>query len=70
MNETTWFTLALWLALVILGWIMRKPPVVILGAIFGIWIGFGLYTDGAMIALILVLVNIYIAYEGLENWDR
>lgn len=70
MNETTWFTLALWLALIMVGWITRKPPVSILGGILGIWAGFGIYSDGSMLALILVLVNIYISYEALESWDQ
>lgn len=70
MNDITWFTLALWLALVLLGWIMKKPAITIFSGILGIWAGFGLYSDGSMLALILVLVSIYIAYEGLENWDR
>ena len=69
MNELEWFKLALWLGLLIIGFIFRKPVITLLDAVFGIYQALGLYSDGAMIALILVCVNLYLGYESLENWD-
>ena len=70
MSETLWFILTIWILLVLLGYIFRRPVISILGSLFGIWVGLELYAEGAFITLILILVNIYIAYDGLENWDQ
>lgn len=69
MNDTEWFKLALWLGVLAMGFIFRKPVLTVLDSIFGAYLGLGLYADSPMMALIMVLVNIYLGYEGLENWD-
>lgn len=69
MTESFWFLLALWLCLILVGYIFRRPVISILGALFGVWVGLEVSSEGLFITLILILVNLYIGYDGLDNWD-
>lgn len=69
MNDTIWFLLALWLCLILIGYIFKKPVITILGALFGFYLGFEASADGFMITLVISLVNIYISYSALDDWD-
>lgn len=69
MNEIDWFYLASWLAILFIGYVFRKMPAVVVGSIFGIWVGLQFYNESPFITLVFLVLNIYTAYNGLELWD-
>jgi hypothetical protein len=61
--------IVLWLILVLGGYILEKMPVLVLGSIFGLWVAYQLYSISGFVTLVLLIVNLYTAYNGLEQWD-
>lgn len=69
MDDLTWFLLASWALILVMGYVLRKMPAVVIGSIYGIWIGLQLYTDSPFMTLIFIVLNLYTGFNGIELWD-
>lgn len=67
MNETLWYMLTVWLALMILGYGFKKNAIVAICSVFGLYLGLVLNSIDGLLSLAFFVLNIYTALTSVGN---
>ena len=52
-----------------MGYVFNKPPLTVMGSIFGFYMAYTFNSVSPLLTLVLIIVNLYTSYNGLETWD-
>lgn len=66
MNESLWIFLVFWIFVTVFGWVKKDEITRAIGGLLGIVFGILYLSTQFLVALGMILLNLYLLYESIE----